>query len=86
MIDNIFTSKPNDNAISGTLITDISGHLAIFFISRNKLKTSIPQYTTIAFRNITDEKDITFERKFTNGVAEASDANSAYNQFLYRIE
>ena len=36
LIDNIFTNMPNNVMLSGILITDISDHLPVFYISVTK--------------------------------------------------
>ena len=38
LIDNIFTNKQNNVMLSGILITDISGHLPVLYISVTKNK------------------------------------------------
>ena len=35
LIDNIFSNKPYDSLISGILITDVSDHFPVFYISKH---------------------------------------------------
>ena len=44
LIHNIFVNKPNNASISGLLITDISDHLSIFYITKSKIKKITPKY------------------------------------------
>ena len=50
LIYNIFTNKCNQNAISGILITDISEHLPIFYISKAEITSKSPKFFTSSSR------------------------------------
>ena len=39
LIDNIFINSPNENSKRGILISDLSDHLPIFYITMDKLDT-----------------------------------------------
>ena len=58
LIDNIFTNV----MLSGILITDISDHLPVFYISVTKNKISTPKFTTISTRLITDQNNLALEK------------------------
>jgi len=85
LIDNILTNKPNDASISGLLISDISDHLPVFYITKTKYKNPSKQFKTITSRSITDT---TIEQLKTQlGSADWSDlpldnASSAYDYFV----
>ena len=57
LIDNILANKCNYNAVTRLLITDISDHLPIFFISKSNSKTNTLKFITSTSRPIT-ESDI----------------------------
>ena len=54
LIDNSFTNKCNQNAISGILITDISNHLPIFYISKSEKTSKSPKFFTSSSRPLTE--------------------------------
>jgi hypothetical protein len=56
LIDNIFTNKPNEAAVSGILISDVSDHLPVFYVSRSPIINSTPRFKTVTTRLITEEK------------------------------
>jgi len=94
LIDNIFTNKIFDKYISGTLITDISDHLPIFYIETiNKmLQMHLPNTKkTLTFykRNLSDSKLNELKHKLSNidwsPVLTSADANSAYNSFFTKF-
>ena len=47
LIDNILTNKPQNNLVSGILISDISDHLPVFYISQHITKTNKPTFLLI---------------------------------------
>ena len=44
LIDNTCKNRPHDLCESGALMTDISDHLLIFYISQNTIKQELPKY------------------------------------------
>ena len=63
LIDNIFTNKPDDTSVAGILISDISDHLPIFYISKTSILSSKPTYTNIKTRALTDTNIKAFREK-----------------------
>ena len=86
LIDNMFTNKPNNVMLSGILITDISDHLPVFYISVRNNKINAPKFTTVSTRSITDQNTIAFKNELTNtdwsSMYNASNTNTAYDTFL----
>ena len=65
LIDNIFTNKPDDTSVAGVLISDISHHLPIFYISKTPILSHTPTYTNIKTRALTDDNIKAFREKLT---------------------
>ena len=57
LIDNIFSNKCNNSASSGLLITDISDHLPVFYISKSEVKTNSLKFVTTSSR-VTSQSNI----------------------------
>ena len=86
LIDNISTNKPDDTSVAGILISDISDHLPIFYISKTPIMSSKPTYTNIKTRALTDTNIKAFREKLslTNwfDIYTLTDAQIAYESFL----
>ena len=89
LIDNIFSNRPYDSLVSGILITDVSDHFPLFYIS----KLNNPQNKKIAIKR---ETRITFDKNFKNlkqtllavdwsALQSSYDVNSAYDLFLSKF-
>ena len=89
LIDNIFSNKLFNNSVSGTLITDISDHLPIFYIKYETHFQEIQKTVTYCKRNITERQVNDFKLKLAqvdwSEVTECSNANNAYNAFLTKF-
>ena len=64
LIDNIFVSPVNSPVISGVLISDISDHLATFFIE--ELEKSLPEVNEVLTRKVNSKTIATFETELAN--------------------
>ena len=53
IIDNIFTNIPNESALTGILIADISDHLPIFYISKLSMPDNV-NTSNLKFRGLID--------------------------------
>ena len=89
LIDNIFTNKPDDTSVTGILISDISDHLPIFYISKTPILSPKPTYTNIKTRALTDANIKAFREKLslTNwpDIYTLTDAQIAYDSFLSKF-
>ena len=89
LIDNIFTNKPNNLMLSGILLTDISDHLSVFYISVTKNKINVPKFTTISTRSITNQNTLVLKNELTNtdwsSEYNSSNTNTAYDTFLNKF-
>ena len=89
LIDNIFSNKPYDSLISGILITDVSNHFPVFYISKHKN----PQNEKIAMKKetrITSDKNINNLKQALlavdwSALQSSSDVNSIYDLFLSKF-
>jgi exonuclease III len=86
LIDNIFTNKPNEASTSGMLISDISDHLPIFYISKSVANNNLPKYTTINYRPIADDKiqklKTDLQKIDWSYLQQIGDVNLVYGAFL----
>ena len=86
LIDNKFINKPHNLLVSGILITDISDHLQIFYISSELSHKNSTKYLTKTIR-MTSSEDIA---NLKNELSEidwtllerCQDPNAAYETFL----
>lgn len=91
LIDNIFTNKMFDRAVSGTLITDISDHLPVFYIKNEICQNSNVKFVNKTYykRNITEQGINNLKMKLSetnwSDIANCSDPDVAYNLFLTRF-
>lgn len=91
LIDNIFSNKIFDKAVSGTLITDISDHLPVFYIKNEICQNSNVKFVRKTYykRNITEQGINNLKMKLSetdwSDIASCSDTNMAYNLFLTRF-
>jgi hypothetical protein len=88
LIDNILINKPNNAAISGLLVTDISDHLPVFYMSKTKpkLANSKHKITTYVTRDISDinmdKLKADLELVDWTALYNMTDVNSAYALFI----
>ena len=89
LIDNIFTNKCNQNAISGILITDISDHLPNFYISKSEITSKLPKFFTSSSRHLTEPGLDALRAALNNTdwsfVDDCTNVNNAYTLFLERF-
>ena len=75
--------------MSVILITDISDHLPVFYISVTKNKINAPKFTTISTRSITDQNILALKNELTNidwsSVYNALNTNTAYDISLNKF-
>jgi len=87
LIDNIFFNNPSIDSHSGIIISDLSDHLPIFFISGNKLTSKRNNFIVNSYR---DESNYFNLINFKDKLAKydwhinltSSNANTAYNDFM----
>ena len=88
LIDNILTSgnKLQDLLIAGALISDISDHLPIFFVSKRVQKKIKQNYSTTSYRVMTPHKIEEVKTALTNNDwSELNVATAAYELFINRF-
>ena len=89
LIDNIFTNKCNQNAISGILITDISDNLPICYIFKSEITSKSPTFFTSSSRPLTEPGLDALRAALTNTdwsfVDDCTNVNDAYTSFLERF-
>ena len=89
LIDNIFTNKYNQNAISGILITDRSDHLPIFHIFKSEITSKSPKFLTSSSRPLTELGLDALRAALNNTdwsfVDDCTNVNNAYTLFLERF-
>ena len=81
LIQNIFTNKPSDASLSGLLISDISDHLLIFYITANSFNNNVSKYITIYSRHTTDENIQTFRNELQMTDCSDSHTNNNANEW-----
>ena len=85
LIDNLLINKPSNAFISGLLLTDISDHLPIFYISNSIINSSTPKFKTILKRRINDASitklKATLNQTIRTTLYEVTDANTDYKHF-----
>ena len=89
LIDNIFTNKCNQNAISDILITDISDQLPTFYISKSEITSKSPKFFTSSSRPLTEPGLDALRAALNNTdwsfVIDCTNVNDAYTLFLERF-
>lgn len=86
LIDNIFSNRIINTSTSGTLITDISDHLPVFYIKNEPAQCHSKKVFTYYKRNINDNTIDNLKRKLSqidwSRVYECIDVDKAYDLFL----
>ena len=86
LIDNIFINKPHNLLVSGILITDISDHLPIFYISSELFQKNSTQFLTKTIRMTSSENIANFKNELSEIdwtlLERCQDPNAAYDTFL----
>ena len=89
LIDIILTSNPQNNLVSDILISDISDHLPVFYISQNITKTNKPTFFTNSSRITSPENINKFKSALLNiersDLCTITDADTAYEIFINKI-
>lgn len=90
LIDNIFVNNPNDDYLSGILVTDISDHLPVFYITRQNIARKKSQkYKSISYRDMKDVNISNFVNTIENTVwdipLDCCNVNVAYDHFINKF-
>jgi hypothetical protein len=85
LIDNILVNKPNDTSVSGILITDISDHLPVFYVSSQKVENPTSK-TILTSRQISDNNVENFKMDLLqtdwSSIYLSSNVSTAYDLFI----
>ena len=89
LIDNIITNIPNESALTGILIAEISDHLPILYISKSSMPDNVNN-SNVKFRRLIDNAKID---NFCDFLSQADwsklypieDVNLCYDQFLCKF-
>ena len=86
LVDDIFTNKLDDTSVACNLISDISDHLPLLYISKTPILSPKPTYTNNKTRALTDANIKAFREKLSltnsSDIHTLTDVKIAYDSFL----
>lgn len=90
LIDNIFINNVTDDYLNGILISDISDHLPVFYVSKeNFVNHCSPQYVTSRYRDINDSNLNKFVTKMSmlnwDDNESTENVNACYRIFMSKF-
>jgi hypothetical protein len=90
LIDNILTNKPRDATLSGIMISDISDHLPVFYLSKKKSIDKTPRHKYITTQIINDQNIAALKNNLSStewsDVLCCDNTNTAYDTFIHKFQ
>jgi len=91
LIDNIFINNITDEYLNGILISDVSDHLPVFYISKENIGNKVSsEYITSSYRDTSDTNIAKFADLLSSLKWDASelsdDVNKCYSNFMMRFK